>query len=225
MQHTNFSIAIDGPAGAGKSTVARAVADRLGAHYLDTGAMYRAAGLYMHEHGIETPEDIAVHACDPDISICFQDGVQHTLLGGEDVTRAIRAPEASLMASRVGSVAAIRRRMVELQRAYAKGHDVVMDGRDIGTDVLPDATLKVFLTASPEVRAKRRYAELQAKGASDTYEKVLAEIIQRDYDDSHRAASPMRQANDAMRVDSSDMTPEQVVDTIVNALRGREVHA
>ena len=216
-----ISIAIDGPAGAGKSTVARAVADRLGAEYLDTGAMYRTVGLAMHRMGIDAPEDFARAVRDIDLEIRFVDGKQRMLLSGEDVTERIRLPEASLMASRVAGVPEVRARLVALQRAYAKGHSVVMDGRDIGTDVLPDATLKIFLTASPEVRASRRFAELQTKGSPDTYEKVLAEIVQRDYDDSHRAASPMRQAEDAVLVDSSSMTPEQVVETIVRAAEQR----
>lgn len=214
-----FSIAIDGPAGAGKSTVAKAVSTALGAVYLDTGAMYRTIGLYMHRKGISGAEAIAAHVNDPAIEIRFVDGVQRMILDGEDVSEAIRTPEASMLASSVSAVPEVRVRLVELQREFAKGNSVVMDGRDIGTVVLPNATLKIFLTASPEVRAKRRFAELQAKGKDEPYEKVLEEIIQRDYNDSHRAASPMRQAEDAQLVDTSDMTQEQVVGAIVEMAR------
>lgn len=221
MTENIFSIAIDGPAGAGKSTVARAVAEQLGAVYLDTGAMYRTMGLYMHNHGISGNERIAQAASRPDVEVQFVDGVQHMLLDGADVTGAIRSPEASMMASRVSSVPAVRERMVALQREIAKGHRVVMDGRDIGSCVLPDATLKIYLTASCEVRAQRRHLELTAAGKDEPYEKVLSEIVERDYNDAHRATSPMRQAEDAVRVDSSEMTREQVVETIVAMARER----
>ena len=214
-----FSIAIDGPAGAGKSTVAKAVAAELGAFYLDTGAMYRTVGLYMQQHGIAGAENVA-KACDlPNLDVRFIDGVQHMLLDGVDVTEVIRTPEASMMASKVSSVPAVRKRLVALQQKIAEGNSVVMDGRDIGTDVLPNATLKIFLTASCEVRAERRHRELVAKGKDEPYEKVLAEIVERDYNDSHRAASPMRQAEDAIRVDTSDMTQAQAVAHIVELAR------
>lgn len=216
MKQKVFSIAIDGPAGAGKSTVAREVAREMDALYLDTGAMYRTVGLYMQKNGISGSERIAQAVDRPEIQVRFIKGEQHMLLDGVDVTDQIRTPEASMMASRVSSVAAVRERMVSLQREIAGEHSVVMDGRDIGTCVLPNATLKVYLTASCEVRAQRRYQELVAAGKDESYEKVLSEIVERDYNDAHRAASPMRQAEDAVRVDSSDMTAEQVVKTIVD---------
>lgn len=210
-----FSIAIDGPAGAGKSTVAKAVAKALGANYLDTGAMYRTIGLYMNQQHITSSDGIAKAVETPQIEVSFINGEQHMILNGTDVTSLIRSPEASMMASKVSAVPAVRERMVALQREIAQGTSVVMDGRDIGTCVLPDATLKIYLTASCEVRAQRRYDELTRAGKEQPYEEVLSDIIKRDYDDSHRAASPMRQAKDAVRVDTSAMTPEQVVDDIV----------
>lgn len=214
-----FSVAIDGPAGAGKSTVAKAVAAELGAVYLDTGAMYRAMGLYMKSRGYETPEAIARAVDEPRIGVEFTGGVQRMTLDGEDVTEAIRQPEASLLASKVGGVAEVRARLVRLQQEFAQGHSVVMDGRDIGTDVLPQATVKIFLTASAEERARRRFLELQLKGSTDSYEKVLEEIKRRDWQDAHRAASPMRQAEDAVRVDTSDMTLEEAISRISGIAR------
>ena len=210
-----FSIAIDGPAGAGKSTVAKAVAKALGANYLDTGAMYRTIGLYMNQQHITSSDGIAKAVETPQIEVSFINGEQHMILNGTDVTSLIRSPEASMMASKVSAVPAVRERMVALQREIAQGTSVVMDGRDIGTCVLPDATLKIYLTASCEVRAQRRYDELTRAGKEQPYKEVLSDIVKRDYDDSHRAVSPMRQAKDAVRVDTSAMTPEQVVDDIV----------
>lgn len=210
-----FSIAIDGPAGAGKSTVAKAVAKRLGAVYLDTGAMYRTMGLYMKQNNLSGTDSIARACGTPRVEVRFVGGEQHMILDGVDVTGLIRTPEASILASKVSAVVAVRERMVALQRQFAEGNSVVMDGRDIGTDVLPNATLKIYLTASCETRAQRRFEELRAKGREEPYEKVLADIVERDYNDSHRAASPMRQAEDAVRVDTSDMTIEQATDAIV----------
>ena len=211
----HFSIAIDGPAGAGKSTVAKAVAKALGAVYLDTGAMYRTMGLYMSDNGITGPERIAGASAKPEVQVRFIGDAQHMVLDGTDVTDRIHTPEASLMASKVSAVPAVRERMVALQREIAQGQSVVMDGRDIGTYVLPDATLKIYLTASCEVRAERRHRQLVAAGKDEPYEKVLSEIVERDFNDAHRAVSPMRQADDAVRMDSSDMTEEQVVEAIV----------
>lgn len=210
-----FSIAIDGPAGAGKSTVAKAVARQMGAVYLDTGAMYRTMGLYMQQNKISGNDAISRACVRPELGIRFIGDDQHMILDGVDVTGLIRSPEASMLASKVSAVAAVRERLVELQREFAKGNSVVMDGRDIGTDVLPDATLKIYLTASCEVRAQRRHKELLAKGREEPFEKVLADIVERDYADSHRAVSPMRQAEDAVRVDTSEMTQEQVIAHIV----------
>ena len=217
-----FSIAIDGPSGAGKSSVARAVAEKLGAMYLDTGAMYRAVGLYMLKAGVplDNPDAIAENRRRADVRVGYgKDGQQCVYLGEEDVSEAIRAAEVSLAASSVSTVPAVRERMVALQRGIAQGHSVVMDGRDIGTKVLPDATLKVFLTASAEVRARRRYDELSRKGMREPYEKVLEELIRRDEVDTHREASPLRKAEDAVEVDCSQMTLEEVVETVVSLAR------
>ena len=214
-----FSVAIDGPAGAGKSTVAKAVAKALNAAYLDTGAMYRTMGLYMAEHGHRRPEAIAEAARTPDLRVEFRDGVQRMFLDGEDVTERIRTPEAAAAASKVSAVGAVRERLVDLQREIARGRSVVMDGRDIGTVVLPDATVKIYLTASCEVRAKRRFDELTQAGKEIAYEQVLDDIVQRDYNDAHRAVSPMRQADDAVRVDTSEMTRDEVVADIVRRVR------
>ena len=214
-----FSIAIDGPAGAGKSTVAKAVAKRMGAVYLDTGAMYRTMGLYMKQNGVSGTDGIARASAVPKVEVRFVGDDQHMILDGVDVTGLIRTPEASILASKVSAVAEVRERMVALQREFAEGNSVVMDGRDIGTDVLPNATLKIYLTASCEVRARRRHDELRRAGREEPFEKVMADIVERDYNDSHRAASPMRQAKDAVRVDTSDMTSDEVVETIVRLAR------
>ena len=216
-----FSIAIDGPAGAGKSTVAKAVARELGAMYLDTGAMYRAFALAIIRMGID-PKDreaVARRVDDVDVSVEFVDGAQRIFIGGEDVTDAIRAPEVSTAASDVSAGPAVRRRMVALQRKIAEGHDVVMDGRDIGTDVLPNATLKVYLTASAEERARRRFLELQQKGLPDTYEKVLEDIKARDWQDMHREASPLRVAEGAVVLDTSDLELEESVGKMLELAR------
>lgn len=217
-----FSIAIDGPSGAGKSSVARAVAEKLGAMYLDTGAMYRAVGLYMLKNGVplDDPAAIAAHCPGVDVRVGYgKDGRQCVYLGEEDVSEAIRAAEVSLAASSVSTVPEVRERMVALQRRIASGHSVVMDGRDIGTKVLPDATLKVFLTASAEVRARRRFHELAQKGMPEPYEKVLEELVRRDDVDAHRAASPLRMAEDAVEVDCSQMTLDEVVEAVAALAR------
>ncbi len=207
-----FSIAIDGPAGAGKSTMAKALAKALGAMYLDTGAMYRAFGLFMLRKGAVN-DAAAVAKCveDVDIAVRFVDGAQRLYLSGEDVTDAIRVPEVSMAASTVSAVPQVRERMVALQRKIAEGQNVVMDGRDIGTKVLPNATLKIYLTASAEERARRRCKELEEKGKAEPYEQVLRDMIQRDYQDTHRAASPLQPAEDAVHVDTSDLTIEESV--------------
>ena len=220
-----FSIAIDGPAGAGKSTIARAAASQLGAMYLDTGAMYRTVGLYFLRKGLQNDRDaVARLAGDMDISVEFIDGTQHMLLDGEDVSAAIRTPEASMAASAVSAVPEVRARLVKLQRDTARGISIVMDGRDIGTHVLPDATLKLYVTASAEVRALRRYTELREKGEKPVYHEVLDDIVERDYNDSHRAASPLRRAEDAILLDTSNMTIAQVLDEVIrlaeNAIGG-----
>ena len=208
----SFSIAIDGPAGAGKSTIAKALARELGAMYLDTGAMYRAIGLHMLRKGlVDDPDAVAANVNDVDIEVRHVDGVQRIFLSGEDVSEAIRQPEVSMVTSTVSAIPAVRARLVALQQQIAEGHDVIMDGRDIGTKVLPNATLKIYLTASAEERARRRCLELEEKGMAEPYEKVLKEMIERDYQDTHRAASPLTCADDAVLVDSSDLTLEQSV--------------
>ena len=216
--YNTFSIAIDGPAGAGKSTIAKALAKALDAMYLDTGAMYRAFGLAMLRAGvdIDDADAVAARAKGADISVDYVDGGQRIYIAGDDVTDAIRSPEVSHAASAISAVAAVREEMVALQRRIAKGHSVIMDGRDIGTVVLPDATLKVYLTASAEVRADRRCKELKDKGTPQPYEQVLQEIKDRDWRDTHREASPLRVAEDAVTVDTSDLDLEQSV----AALRG-----
>ena len=211
-----YSIAIDGPAGAGKSTIAKAVAKELGVMYLDTGAMYRTVGLYFLRRGLQNdPSQVAALAEGMDIAVRFEGGVQHMLLDGEDVTLAIRTPEASMAASQVSAVPEVRRRLVKLQQDTAKGISIIMDGRDIGTKVLPDATLKIYLTASAEVRALRRYNELRDKGEMVQFHCVLDEIVERDYNDTHRAASPLVRAEDAVLLDSSNLTLRQVVDEVI----------
>ncbi|MBQ6346741.1 MAG: (d)CMP kinase [Clostridia bacterium] len=212
MNRKPFSIAIDGPAGAGKSTVAKAVAAELNAMYLDTGAMYRAFGLYMLRRGANKDKSAIIAAVDDvDITVEFIDGAQHIFLGGEDVTEAIREPKVSMAASDVSAVPEVRERMVALQRKIAEGHDVIMDGRDIGTKVLPNATLKIYLTASVEERARRRCLELAQKGNPEPYEKILEDMKARDYQDTHRAASPLRPADDAVTVDTTNNTFEESV--------------
>lgn len=216
-----FSIAIDGPSGAGKSTIAKILARRLNAMYLDTGAMYRTIGLYMlrHEININDAAAVADNVGKVNISVGYEDGVQKMYLDGEDVSMAIRTPEASMVASKVSAVPEVRLRLVDLQRKIAEGQNVVMDGRDIGTHVLPNATLKIYLTASAEVRAQRRLLELEQRGEDVIYEKVLAEMIERDYTDTHREVSPLRPAEDARRVDCSDLTLDEVVALIEKMAR------
>lgn len=218
-----FAIAIDGPAGAGKSSVARAVARTLNATYLDTGAMYRAVGLYMMKNGVplDMPALIAAHADDAHVDVRYENGVQHIDLNGEDVSDAIRENAVSAAASAVSAVPRVRELMVARQREIAAKTDVVMDGRDIGTRVLPAAPLKIFLTARAEVRAQRRYLELEGRGEKVDLDTLLEEIKKRDYNDSHRAVSPMTPAADAILLDSSDMTEAEVTARVVALARER----
>lgn len=218
-----FSVAIDGPSGAGKSTIARAVARRTGALYLDTGAMYRAVGLYMLESGADLSDAAAVAAIAPgaNVRVGYEAGLQKVYLDGRDVSDEIRRPEVSAAASKVSAVPEVRLRMVEMQRAIAAGHSVVMDGRDIGTCVLPDATLKVFLVADAAVRAARRFRELRAVGAKDTYQEVLEAILKRDHDDSTRAASPLKKAEDAVELDASQLTADEAVRAVLDLIKAR----
>lgn len=203
-----MKVAIDGPAGAGKSVVAKAVAKELGFLYVDTGAMYRAIGLYVLRKG-KTPSKVEdVEPLLPEISEewHFVDGEQRIFLNGEDVSGLIRTEEVSMAASDVSALPAVREFLLEQQRAMAEKQDVIMDGRDIGTVVLPDAELKIFMTATPEIRARRRFLQLREKGVEADYDEILRDVLLRDYNDSHRAAAPLRQAEDAIFIDNSELT-------------------
>ncbi len=208
-----FNVAIDGPAGAGKSTIAKAVAKNRGLIYVDTGAMYRAVALYILRTGTDAndTEAVAKVCVGADITIAYEDGVQVVYLNGENVNAFLRTEEVGNMASKTSAIPAVRAHLLNLQKNLAANNDCIMDGRDIGTVVLPNAQLKVFLTASSEVRAKRRYDELTAKGEQADFDKIKADIEQRDYQDSHREIAPLKQADDAVLVDSSDMTIDQVI--------------
>ena len=213
----HLNIAMDGPVGSGKSSVADAVAARLGILHLDTGAMYRALGLKALRAGIDTgrePEIVAL--CDElNLEVRVGGSGQRTMLDGEDVSSLIRTPEVSMAASTVSRYAAVRKRMVALQQELAKAQDMIVDGRDICTTVLPDAPLKIFLTASPEERARRRWKEMREKGGEDSFEEVLAQVKARDAQDMNRAVEPLRQAEDAVLVDTTDLSFGQVVEKIV----------
>ena len=217
-----YNIAIDGPAGAGKSTIARLLAKRKGYVYVDTGAMYRALALYFLEQGIR-PEDreAVVDACrKAEVAISYEDGVQQIYLNRRNVTSQIREEAVGNMASVTSAIPEVRARLLDLQRQLAKEQDVVMDGRDIGTYVLPEAQVKVYLTASVETRADRRYKELTEKGVSCDYEEIARDIQERDERDMNREVAPLRQAEDAVLVDSSDMTIEEGVETIEGLCEG-----
>ena len=217
-----YNIAIDGPAGAGKSTIARLLAKRKGYVYVDTGAMYRALALYFLEQGIR-PEDreAVVDACrKAEVAISYEDGVQQIYLNRRNVTSQIREEAVGNMASVISAIPEVRARLLDLQRQLAKEQDVVMDGRDIGTYVLPEAQVKVYLTASVETRADRRYKELTEKGVSCDYEEIARDIQERDERDMNREVAPLRQAEDAVLVDSSDMTIEEVVEKIEGLCEG-----
>ena len=211
-----ISVAIDGPAGAGKSTLARRLAAELGYIYVDTGAMFRTIGLYALRAGKDPKDNEAVNALLPEISLkfAFIGGEQHIYLNGEDVSTAIRTEGVGMAASAVGANPEVRAFLLGIQWDMAKTQDVLMDGRDIGTVVLPDATVKIFLTASPEARATRRWKEYQQKGVEVSYEEVLADVRQRDYQDTHRAAAPLRQADDAQLLDTSEMNFEQSLEAM-----------
>ncbi len=208
-----MNIAIDGPSGAGKSSLAKAIAKRLGIIYVDTGALYRTIGLYIKEHGIDPHDEAGVTAALPsiDLSLRFEDGAQRIYLCGEDVGDRIRTPEMSMYASAVSAIGSVRAFLLDTQRKVARESSVVMDGRDIGTVILPEAECKIFLTASPEARAKRRTVELTEKGMKVTYDDVLADMVKRDRNDSTRALAPAVPAEDAVFLDNSEMTPEETV--------------
>ncbi len=217
MRDHSYNIAIDGPAGAGKSTIARAVAARMGLIYVDTGAMYRAITLFLLREGVDVTDAGAVEEkCrKADVTIRYENGEQVVLLNGENVNPYLRTEEVSRTTSVVSTQKSVREKLKELQQKLARESDCIMDGRDIGTCVLPHADVKIFLTASSLVRAKRRYAELTARGESCDLEQIQRDIEERDYRDMHREVSPLTQAEDAVLVDTSDMTVEQVIGRIV----------
>lgn len=220
-----INIAIDGPAGAGKSTVAKAISRELGIIYLDTGAMYRAVALKAIRSGIDTKDQQAVEAMvkNIDIRIEYRDSEQRIFLDGTDVTRSIRTPEVSVGASDVAVIPAVREKMVELQRRIARENDVVMDGRDIGTYVLPDASYKFFLTASLDERAKRRFNEMRANGMTGvSLEDVRKDIEYRDRNDSSRSFAPLSKAPDALEIDTTGISPEEVVRMIMDIIKNRK---
>lgn len=220
----NYSIAIDGPSGAGKSTLARAVAEKLGFLYADTGAIYRTVGLSALRAGIDPKDEAAVAARLPELRIELahaDDGLQHMILNGEDVTEQIRTPEVSMAASAVAAHPSVRAFLLDAQRDLAKKHSVVMDGRDIGTVVLPDADLKIFMSADIQQRAWRRTIELAERGTPKPYEEVLAEMEQRDRDDATRDAAPLRQAEDAVPLNNSHLTIQETVETAEQLIRER----
>lgn len=217
----NYNVAIDGPAGAGKSTIAKRAAKELQYIYVDTGAMYRAMALYLIRNKVDAKNvDAIAEACAfADISIEYRDGEQVVLLNGENVNPYLRTEEVGKMASVSSAVPAVRLKLVELQRKLAKKASVIMDGRDIGTYVLPDADVKIYLTASSRTRAKRRYLELQEKGTECDLDEIEQDIIERDNRDMNREFAPLRQAEDAVLVDSSDMTIDEVVERIISLCR------
>lgn len=211
-----YNVAIDGPAGAGKSTIAKLVAKEKGYIYVDTGAMYRGLAIHFIKKGIKA-EDIKeiVEACkDAEVSIVYENDVQQIYLNGENVTAMLRTEEVGNMASKTSAIPAVREKLLELQRTLAREKDVIMDGRDIGTNILPNADVKIYLTASVETRATRRYKELLEKGENCVYEEIAQDIKERDERDMNREIAPLKQAEDAILVDSSEMTIDEVVKTI-----------
>lgn len=217
-----ISIAIDGPAGAGKSTIAKRLAAEMGFYYVDTGAIYRTAAYFMDLLGI-SPKDVdgvERYIDELNIDIFYdENGLQHMLMNNIDVTDDIRTPDISQKASLISAHAVVREMLLDMQRDVAKENNVVMDGRDIGTVVLPKADVKIFLTASAEVRAQRRYEELKVKGSKDSYEKVLKDLQQRDYQDTHREIAPLKMARDSIKVDTSEMDTDAVVAAIRQIVR------
>jgi cytidylate kinase len=225
MENKTISVAIDGPSGAGKSTIAKMSAQKFGFIYVDTGAIYRTVGLYVSRAGVSPRDAVKVQALLPGIrsEMRYDDGVQKMILNGEDVSDEIRLPEISRYASDVSAHAAVREFLLEMQRAMAEKHSVVMDGRDIGTVVLPDADVKIFLTASAEERAKRRHLELMEKGVRSTYDEVYSDMILRDSNDSSRAIAPLRPADDCVIIDTTQLglaqSFEKVAELIEKAVR------
>lgn len=218
-----ISVAIDGPAGAGKSTLARKAAAELGFIYVDTGALYRTVGLKFSKMGYDTELDCDVSSIlkDTTVDIRFVGGEQHVFLDGADVSEEIRTPVASMMASAVSAKSEVRAFLLDMQRKLARENDVLMDGRDIGTVVLPNATVKIFLTASAEERARRRYDELIAKGMKVSFKEVFDDMVQRDYNDSHREIAPLKQADDAVLADTTGLNPEESLELILKIVKDR----
>lgn len=216
-----YNVAIDGPAGAGKSTIAKLVAKRKGYIYVDTGAMYRGLAIHFLEKGVSADEwDAVAEAClDADVSVKYEDGTQQIYLNGRNVTPELRMEEVGNMASRTSAIPAVREKLLELQRTLAQKEDVIMDGRDIGTNILPNADVKIYLTASVETRARRRYDELKAKGEECDLQKIARDIEERDARDMNREIAPLRKADDAVLVDSSNMSIEEVVNVICGYCR------
>lgn len=216
-----INIAIDGPAGAGKSTVAKGVAAKLGYIYVDTGALYRAIGVYALRAGVDTKDGDGVSALLPEINVelKFIDGVQHVFLNGEDVSVEIRTPDASMAASNVSAIPSVRSFLFDLQRNIASKNDCIMDGRDIGTVVLPNAQVKIFLTADPEERAMRRYKELIVKDPDVKYDDVLADLKVRDYQDSHREIAPLKPAEDSVVYNTTSNSLEESIEKVINIIK------
>lgn len=223
MSSGTIAVAIDGPVGAGKSSIARTAAQRLGFIYCDTGALYRAVGLYCHRNGVDVKnaEDVAAQLGHIGLELRLVEGSQHVFLNGEDVSEEIRLPEISMAASAVSAIPEVRAALLGLQRDIAAKSSAIMDGRDIGTVVLPNAEVKIFLTAKPEVRAKRRYDELIAKGKDVKFDDVLRELNERDYADSHRETAPLKQAEDAVLADTSELDFEQSVELVCGIIRNK----
>lgn len=219
-----INVAIDGPAGAGKSTISRKAAAELGFIYIDTGALYRTVGLNALRLGADVNDPEAVTGTLTDqlkVELKFINGEQRMFLCGEDVSDKIRTPEASSAASKVSAVPSVRAYLFDLQKKLAQENNCIMDGRDIGTVVLPEADVKIFLTASPEARAQRRFLELKEKGMDVNFEDVLSDMIKRDYDDSHRAIAPLKQADDAVLADTSNLTLDESIDLVINIIKER----
>lgn len=216
-----YSIAIDGPSGAGKSTISKAAARELGFVYLDTGAIYRTVAWHISMMGIgpKDTDHVPMLLDDANIEIDFREDGQHMILNGKDITAEIRTPEISTVASQVAQQKCVREYLLDLQRDLAKKHNIIMDGRDIGTVVLPKATLKIYLTATPEKRAQRRYEEYLQKGQKAVYEAVLADQKKRDHEDMTRKIAPLKQAKDAVLVDTTDLTLEESIDTVVALMK------
>ena len=216
-------VALDGPSGAGKSTVAKALSARLGIVYVDTGALYRTVGYYVRQKGADPKSEAEVTRLLPEmqVELCYRNGEQHVMLNGEDLGQKIREPEISMYASAVSALPSVRAFLLDMQRNIARHQSVVMDGRDIGTVILPDAEIKIFLSASSEARARRRYRELTEKGISTTYEDVLRDMEERDRNDAGRAVAPAIPAADAVKMDNSHMSVEENVEAILQLIRER----